>query len=64
MLRGLNETGARAWELVDGARSIREIADRISSELGLAAARVLEDLIAFFRRLSERELLEFDGVPR
>jgi hypothetical protein len=63
-IRGLNPSGARAWELVDGALSIRQIAERMSPELGLAVPGLLQDLIPFFRQLFERQLLECDGVAR
>lgn len=58
MLRGLNATAARVWELMDGRLTVAEIAARITQEFGAPEPRVLEDVLAFLEQLSVRGLLE------
>lgn len=50
--RGLNETAAQVWELIDGQRSVAAIA------LALEAGDVEADVIAFVRALLERQLID------
>lgn len=57
MLRGLNLTGQRVFELVDGRRSVEEISEALAQETGEASARVLPDVVAFVRALADRRLL-------
>ncbi len=57
MLRGLNETAARVWELVDGRRTARDIAGVVASEYGVEVERVLGDCLAFLERLLGHGLL-------
>src|SRR5262245_4432141 len=40
---GLNGTGARVWEFLDGKRSVREIAENMAGECGQDVTRVLPD---------------------
>lgn len=61
-LRGLNETGARVWQLCDGERSAQEIAQEIASEFGADVRAVLGDVIAFLEALSARGLVEIRGI--
>lgn len=57
MLRGLNETGARVWQLCDGHRSVGEIAQVIAREFGAAPERALTDVQQFLEALAQRGLL-------
>jgi hypothetical protein len=56
-LCGLNPTGARVWDLVDGARSAGDIAGAIASEFGREATEVLGDVLAFLGELERRQLV-------
>jgi pyrroloquinoline quinone biosynthesis protein D len=58
MLRGLNETAARVWELVDGRRTARDIAGVVASEYGVEVERVLGDCLSFLERLLGHGLLD------
>lgn len=55
-LRGLNRTGARVWELADGARSVAEIARMLSEESKAPLARVEADVLGFVTLLSSKRL--------
>jgi hypothetical protein len=57
-LLGLNPVGARAWELIDGVRSIDEIARAIAVEFRADEAEVLRDVEAFFGELAAARLSE------
>jgi pyrroloquinoline quinone biosynthesis protein D len=57
MLRGLNPTGARVWELVDGKRSETQIAQVLAEEAGIDATRALADVRAFLSALLEKKLI-------
>ncbi|HXW38269.1 MAG TPA: PqqD family protein, partial [Acidimicrobiales bacterium] len=39
----LNEVGGRIWELCDGSRSVRAVADVISAEYDVASETVVDD---------------------
>lgn len=58
MLRGLNGTAARIWELIDGQRRAGQIAERIASEFEAPADRVLADVLSFLKLLEGKRLLE------
>jgi pyrroloquinoline quinone biosynthesis protein D len=60
-LRGLNTTAARVWALLDGQRSVREIAETIAADFKVQPERVLDDVIAFVSALSDKCLVEATG---
>jgi hypothetical protein len=51
----------RALALADGTRSIRTIADCLSDEFQVEAARAGQDLIEFFLELERAEAIELLG---
>lgn len=55
----LNEVGARIWMLVDGSRSIADIAVVISAEYDVALSDAEADTLAFLQSLAERGLVTF-----
>jgi len=57
ILRGLNPTAARIWELIDGRRTAAEIAHQIAIEFAASRERVVEDLLSFLSVLLDRQLL-------
>jgi hypothetical protein len=61
-LMGLNGVGARTWELLDGERSLRQIAAAIAQEFDVDAARAEADVIAFAAELVAAGAVE--AVPR
>jgi len=58
-LRGLNSVGSRIWELVDGARTLNEIAQVVAREYGRADTEMQQDVVVFFGELAERRVVEF-----
>ena len=57
MLRGLNHTGARIWELIDGRRSLAEIAACVATEFQVSSELALDDVRPFVSALAQRQLL-------
>lgn len=56
-VRVLNGVGTRIWELTDGARTVGDIADVISTEYQVDPAQAESDAMAFCIELVERGLL-------
>ena len=63
MLRGLNETGARVWGLIDGRRTVREIASEIAGEFEVDHAVAETDVRGFISMMSRRGLLQMHVGP-
>lgn len=63
MMRGFNKTASRIWDLIDGVRSVREIAVAIEGEFhGPPEADALErDVVTFVERLKELHLVRDAG---
>lgn len=57
MLRGLNPVGSRVWQLIDGQRSVRAVAEVIAAEFQVALSVVLADVEAFLADLHARRLI-------
>ncbi len=53
----LDEVGTRIWELCDGARTVSEIARRISEEFEAAAEAVEPDVVKFLEELAQDKLV-------
>jgi len=53
----LNEVGTRFWELVDGQRTLEQIAAALADEFDAPSERVEADCRAFVEELSARGLL-------
>ena len=47
MVRALNGTAARVWELMDGVHSVREICAAIEAEFDASTQAVQRDVLAF-----------------
>jgi coenzyme PQQ biosynthesis protein PqqD len=62
MLRGLNPVGSRIWELVDGQRTLTEIASQLAGEYARAEPEVLQDVSVFLDHLADRNLIEFKAL--
>lgn len=55
----LNDVGAGVWSLVDGARSVAEIARLVHEHLPADVQQVERDVERFFADLERHELLAF-----
>jgi hypothetical protein len=56
MYFGLDETGARLWQLLQAHGSLRRVFDAMLEEFDVQPARLEEDLLAFVRDLTRRHL--------
>lgn len=57
----LNPVGARIWTMIDGIRTIREIAALISQEYEVALLQAEDDAIQFICDLEQRQVLTIFG---
>ena len=57
VFRGLNAVGSRVWELIDGRRSVDEIARQIVEEFQVAPADAARDVSAFIEQLLAKGLV-------
>jgi hypothetical protein len=58
MYYGLDEVGARIWELLQESRTVSEIQETISTEYDVERSRIDHDVVAFLQRLSDEKLIE------
>ena len=61
MVRVLNPAGARIWEMIDGRRTVAELAADIAAEYGIEASRAEADTITFCEDLVRRGVLTVSG---
>jgi hypothetical protein len=61
LYHGLNGSGGRMLQAVDGADTLAEAAERLSEAFETPRERLDPDLRAFCAGLAERGLLEVDG---
>lgn len=57
----LNEVGARIWSLVDGHRSIKEIAAQINAEFKVSQTKAENDALAFIQQLMDKGIIAAGG---
>jgi len=53
----LNATGAWIWGQLEEPRSVAELARGLAGHFEIAEARALDDVVAFAREMTRRELL-------
>ena len=58
VIMGLNGCGGETWKLLDGARTLGEIAEAIASKYNAKLEQVLEDVVAFAAVLLQRGLAQ------
>ncbi|MBX5481481.1 MAG: PqqD family protein [Myxococcaceae bacterium] len=65
IVRGLNPTGARIFNLCDGRNSAEQIARTIAAEFDADLTTVLPDVLGFLEALGARGLIvpRAEGVP-
>jgi len=57
VLRGLNPVGSRVWELIDGQRSVEEIAGLIVKEFEVERSQADKDVRGFVQELLDKGLV-------
>jgi len=61
---GLDEVGARIWELIQEPRTVAEVEGILLSEYEVEPDRCRRDLIALLQKLAQEELIEVrDETP-
>jgi len=53
----LNETGRAIWGLLDGVRSLRQVAAELTREFEAAPAVIEADILGLVRELASRRML-------
>jgi hypothetical protein len=61
-LAGLNVVGARVWELIDGRRSVDQIAGVIAEEFLVGSGDALTDVCGFVAELAREQLVELSDA--
>ena len=59
-----NPVGTRIWELADGTRSVRQIADAIAAEYDVTPEVALQDVTEFVQKLVETLALTLQDAPK
>lgn len=62
MVRMLNPTATRIWQLVDGSRSVEEIAVALTGEFDVNLAQARQSVIRLLTELSEKQLVIWDDA--
>jgi hypothetical protein len=60
-VRVLNDVGARVWELVDGQRSVSQIAREITQEYEVSLDDANKDLQEYLKVMIAKGLLQWHG---
>jgi hypothetical protein len=58
MYYGLDDVGARVWDLIQEPRNVGDIRDILLEEYDVAPERCERDLLALLQRLADEELIE------
>jgi hypothetical protein len=53
----INQIGTSIWELINGKRTVREIAGLIAGDYDVSHDRALSDTVEFLRDLNEKGLV-------
>lgn len=56
----LNEVGGRIWELVDGSRTVADIARILVDEYEVSEEQALQDVTEFVQQLMEKRVLTME----
>ncbi len=59
----LNEVGGRIWSLIDGRRSVREIAALIANEYNVSVSEAEKDTLEFIDSLVTKNVLLVETPP-
>lgn len=59
----LNDVGARIWSLIDGHRSVREIASLLCEEYQVETSLAEADALAFLEDLAGRGVIVLKDIP-
>jgi len=57
-IKVINEVGAYIWSMLDGVRSVQEIARAVSTQYDVELDQAEQDTLEFVRDLSQKGLIE------
>jgi hypothetical protein len=57
VVRMLNQVGSRIWDLADGTRPVRDIAETIYGEFDVEREQARKEVVEFIQQMVEGELL-------
>jgi hypothetical protein len=57
VVRMLNQVGSRIWDLADGTRPVRDIAETIYGEFDVEREQARKEVVEFIQEMVEGELL-------
>ncbi len=60
---GLDDVGARIWNLIQEPKAVSEIRDTLLQEYDVEADRCERDLLALLQRLADEGLVEVEDAP-
>jgi hypothetical protein len=60
---GLDDVGARIWNLIQEQKAVSEIRDTLLQEYDVEADRCERDLLALLQRLADEGLVEVEDAP-
>ena len=63
MYYGLNEVGARIWELIQEPKTVSQIRDAIVAEYEVEPERCESDILGLLQDLAAKELVEVKDSP-
>jgi hypothetical protein len=64
MVNVLNPVGSRIWDLADGRKTVREIAEFLTREFDVPYETALNDAIEFTGDLAEKRMMHFAGEEK
>jgi coenzyme PQQ biosynthesis protein PqqD len=63
MVKILNPVGTRIWELVDGSRTVQQIADTIFQEFQSTRSQIEQDVMEFLHELEGMQAITIQPHP-
>ena len=63
LVRVLNDTGSRVWQLMDGKSALSDIIDTIAEEFEVTKDCAQEDVLRFIKELQTKNLVVINDEP-
>lgn len=63
VVKVLNPVGSRVWELADGTRTVREIAQTIYQEYDVDREQAEKEVVEFVAEMTQAELMTTEATP-
>jgi len=59
-IRSLNPVGTRVWELLDGTKTVDDIAEIVSSEFEVGTNQARQDILDFIEELAQKKIISMN----